>query len=91
MTNRTFLTTATAACFAVLALASCRPEEQGRPLHYEPGVYLGKPDTTALSEEALAELRQRSLMQTGVTVDGAQGATVGTSGSDVRPPAAHAQ
>jgi len=42
-----------------LALGGCRPDEQNRPLYFEPGKYLGKKDE-ALSKEQLDELRQRA-------------------------------
>lgn len=49
---------------AVLALAACDQDEQGRILTYEKGTYLGKADS-ALSDEQLAELRQRAARQAG--------------------------
>lgn len=79
------------AVMALIALASCRPEEQGRPLHYEQGVYQGKPDTDTLTEDQLSHLRERALRQGGVTTDGAQGDMAGVSGSDVRPPETNSQ
>lgn len=48
-----------AALAAGLALAGCREAEQGRPLDYEPGTYLGQPDEP-LSDETLDTLRQRA-------------------------------
>ncbi|MDX2288271.1 MAG: hypothetical protein NW217_05555 [Hyphomicrobiaceae bacterium] len=36
---------------ATLALAGCRPEEQGRPLAHNPGVYQGSPDTSLTDEQ----------------------------------------
>jgi len=58
-----------AVALAVLALAGCRAEEQGRLLEYKPGVYLGKPDTQ-LSEAQLRTLRHRSLLQGSTVSDG---------------------
>lgn len=72
-------------CFALLALAGCRPEEQGRPLNSESGVYPGTLPTASLSEADLIALRQRSLLQGGndATVGGGGGPT---KSGDVRPP-----
>ncbi|MEX0694185.1 MAG: hypothetical protein WD075_07075 [Rhodospirillales bacterium] len=73
-------------CFALLALAGCRPEEQGRPLNYESGVYPGTMPSSSLSEDDLAQLRQRSLLQGGN--DASVGGDVGpVQSGDVRPPA----
>ncbi len=72
-------------CFSLVVLAGCRPEEQGRPLNYEPGVYPGKLPSSSLSEEDLAQLRQRSILQGGEQGDLGGGAP--TRDSDVRPPA----
>jgi len=87
MTHRTFFLKSGAVCLALIALASCRPEEQGRPLHYEQGVYPGKHESTPLSDADLAQLRQRALMQGGIAVGGNAGQGAETTGSDVRPPA----
>jgi hypothetical protein len=72
-------------CFSLVVLAGCRPEEQGRPLNYEPGVYPGKLPGSSLSEEDLAQLRQRSILQGGQQADIGGGGP--TRGSDVRQPA----
>lgn len=53
-----------AVLFAGLLVAGCDESEQGRPLHYEKGTYLGKPDST-LSDAQLKELRQRAALQGG--------------------------
>ena len=45
-----------------LGTSACREEEQGRPLNYEKGIYLGKSDTS-LSSEQLRELKSRSRLQ----------------------------
>ena len=45
-----------------LGTSACREEEQGRPLNYEKGIYLGKSDTS-LSSEQLRELTSRSRLQ----------------------------
>ena len=63
-------------------LASCRAEEQGRVIMYEPGVYLGKKDTR-LSSTQVRNLRQRSGYQ-GDSVYRSQGG--GVKKSDVRRP-----
>ena len=47
-----------------LVLAGCDEHEQGRILHYEKGVYLGKADA-GLSQQQLDELRQRARLQQG--------------------------
>lgn len=65
---------------AAVALAACRPAEQGRILDYKKGVYLGKKEAP-LSEVMLKKLRVRVGYQAGV-VD-----MVLASGADVRPPA----
>ena len=56
-------------CFSLVVLAGCRPEEQDRPLNYEPGVYPGKLPSSSLSEDDLAQLRQRSILQGGQQAD----------------------
>ncbi len=86
MIHRTFFLKSGAVCLALIALASCRPEEQGRPLHYEQGVFQGKQESTPLSDADLAQLRQRALMQGGIAVGGNAGQGAETTGSDVRPP-----
>ena len=67
---------------SVSLLTSCREEEQGRVIMYEPGVYLGKADNK-LSSEQVRILRQRSGYQ-GDSVYRSQGA--GAKKSDVRKP-----
>ncbi len=49
-----------AAFAAPLVLSACHEDEQGRVLTYQPGVYLGKPDTP-LSAGQVRELRYRAL------------------------------
>lgn len=71
-------------CFSLVVLAGCRPEEQGRPLQYKPGVYPGKMPSSSLSEDDLAVLRQRSILQGGQQADLGGGSP--TRGSDVRAP-----
>ena len=44
---------------AVLALAGCREEEQGRPLTFEPGAYKGE-KPAALTKEQVRTLQERS-------------------------------
>jgi hypothetical protein len=52
------------ACAVVvgLALAGCRPEEQGRSISLEKGVYPG-PKPAQLSEEQINRLRHRARTQ----------------------------
>ena len=47
---------------AGLALAACRPEEQGRIVNFDPGVYKGEADT-ALEEDDQEALRNRARLQ----------------------------
>ena len=47
---------------AVVAVAGCRDEEQGRILVYKKGTYLGKPDQK-LTEAQEQELRARTKNQ----------------------------
>ena len=47
-----------------VGLTACDPAEQGRRTSYEPGTYLGAPDTE-LSEQQLDQLRQRARNQMG--------------------------
>ncbi len=69
---------------AVLLLAGCRAEEQGRLTNYEPGVYKGKADTQ-LTELQRRSLRQRSVYQgAGNTTGGGEGAPA--ESRDVRTP-----
>ena len=67
---------------SVSLLTSCREEEQGRVIMYEPGVYLGKTDSK-LSSEQVRTLRQRSGYQ-GDSVYRSYGASA--KKSDVRKP-----
>ncbi len=68
--------------------AACDSSEQGRPLNYNKGVYMGKPHTP-LSEETLRALRARAAYQGGLTTVSSGGFTEideSSEGSDVRPP-----
>lgn len=85
MLNKQFLKTAGCVCFALVVLAGCRPEEQNRPLKYESGMYPGGAPTTAISENSLAELRQRARLQGGVSA-GNGGSASPTRSGKVRPP-----
>ena len=86
MFDKRILKTFGVVCFALVVLAGCRPEEQGRPLNYEPGMYPGGKPASSLSEDELAQLRQRSLLQSGSPVGGAGGGGGPARGGDVRPP-----
>ncbi len=44
---------------AVLALAGCREDEQGRPLTFEPGVYKGE-KSQPLTQDQLRALQDRA-------------------------------
>ena len=50
---------AIAALASALAVAGCREAEQGRPIEYEPGTYLGQEDQP-ISAETLDVLRERA-------------------------------
>ncbi len=71
---------------AGLALTACREDEQNRILSYEPGTYLGQPDS-ALSESTREALRARARYlgdsQSFASLGGGGG---GSSTADVRPP-----
>jgi hypothetical protein len=60
------IVTKSALILAIAAVAvgtsACREEEQGRPLNYDKGTYLGKADTS-LNSEQLRELTSRSRLQ----------------------------
>jgi len=86
MFDKRILKTFGAVCFALVVLAGCRPEEQGRPLNHQPGMYPGGKPASSLSEDELAQLRQRSLMQGGIPAGGALTGGGTTTGDDVRPP-----
>lgn len=80
-----FIKTTGVVCFALIALAACRPEEQNRVMKFEPGVMKQEDPSAKLSDAELAELRQRSILQGGIIIGHtAAGAT--TAGTDVRPP-----
>lgn len=72
-----------AVLLSALALASCRMEEQDRPLIYKKGHYMG-PQDDKLSDGTLATLRERTAEQSGSSLGGA--GAVQTTGTDVRPP-----
>lgn len=60
------IVTKSALILAITAVAvgtsACREEEQGRPLNYDKGTYLGKSDTS-LNSEQLRGLTSRSRLQ----------------------------
>ena len=72
-----------AICAAVLVLAGCRAEEQGRITNYQPGVYLGKLDNK-LTDGQRRQLRQRSVYQGSGIAGGGGGSSAGSR--DVRTP-----
>ena len=76
-----------AICAAVLVLAGCRAEEQGRITNYQPGVYLGKLDNK-LTDGQRRQLRQRSVYQGSGIAGGGGGSSAGSR--DVRTPVASA-
>ncbi len=86
MFDKRILKTLGVVSFALVVLAGCRQEEQGRPLHYEPGVYPGGKPTSSLGEGDLAQLRQRAVEQGGIPVGGVASGGGPTRGSSVRPP-----
>jgi hypothetical protein len=71
-----------------LLVGACDAQDQGRPLNYKKGVYLGKPHTP-LAEQTLEDLRDRATYQAGLsTVTGGGGQVItGTASANVRPPA----
>jgi hypothetical protein len=58
----TKLTLILAIAAVAVGTSACREEEQGRPLNYDKGTYLGKSDTS-LNSEQLRELTSRSRLQ----------------------------
>ncbi|MBO6521434.1 MAG: hypothetical protein JJ900_10980 [Rhodospirillales bacterium] len=86
MFDKRFLKTFGVVCFALVMLAGCRPEEQGRVLNHEPGTYPVQKPTSPLGEDELAQLRQRATMQGGVPAGGSLSGGGTTTGDDVRPP-----
>ncbi len=85
MLNKQVFKTIGVMCFALVVLAGCRPEEQNRPLNYTSGMYPGGAPTSEISDASLAELRQRAILQGGVSAGGGGGAAPKRSGQ-VRPP-----
>ena len=71
----------------VLLVGACDGRDQGRPLNYKKGVYLGKPHTP-LNEKVLDELRARAGYQAGFTsvAGGGAPAVAQAPSSSVRPP-----
>ncbi len=86
MFTRQFFKTAAVVCFAVIGLAACRPDEAGRPLDYDPGVFPGNKHATPLSDDELAELRQRAILQGGSSVSGPSSGGGPSTGGDIRLP-----
>ncbi len=75
------------AAAVALTLGSCREEEQGRRIMFEPGVYLGKADTpiSAAARRSLSTRAQRQNALAGGLSGGAGGAP-GSAPPNVRPP-----
>jgi hypothetical protein len=71
----------------VLLVGACDGGDQGRPLNYKKGVYLGKPHTP-LNEQTLDKLRDRAGYQAGLTTVTSGGGRTGAQApsSSVRPP-----
>lgn len=71
-----------------LFVGACDGRDQGRPLNYKKGVYLGKPHTP-LPEQTLEDLRARAVYQAGLSTVAGGWEQVGpwTEPGDVRPPA----
>lgn len=86
MFDKRFLKTLGAVGFALVVLAGCRQEEQGRPWHSEPGVYPGKQPASSLGEGDLAQLRQRAVEQGGIPAGGLASGGGPTRSGNVRPP-----
>ena len=80
-----FIKTTGVVCLTLIALAACRPEEQNRVLRFEPGVMKQANPSGDLTDDELAELRQRSILQGGIIVGHTAGGAT-TAGTDVRPP-----
>ncbi|MDP6175106.1 MAG: hypothetical protein QGF09_13150 [Rhodospirillales bacterium] len=76
-------------CAAALAvtLGACRPEEQGRILSYQKGVYLGKADSP-LTAKARSAARDRARYQGGLNVIATGRPGRVAPRSSVRPPGA---
>jgi len=68
---------------SAFVLAACKSEEQGRITYYQPGVYLGKPDTS-LSAEQVRRLGSRVSMQGNPVYRASGGGSANKS--DVRKP-----
>ncbi len=75
------------AAAVALTLGSCREEEQGRRIMFEPGVYKGKADTpiSAAVRRSLSTRAQRQNALAGGLSGGAGGAS-GSAPANVRPP-----
>ncbi len=87
MFTRQFFRTAGVVSLALIGLAACRPEEAGRPLDYDPGVFIGNKHATPLTQDELANLRQRSILQGGQPAgSGAASGGGPSTGGDVRLP-----
>ncbi len=86
MFDKRFLKTFGAVCFALVMLAGCRPEEQGRVINQEPGTFPGQKPASTLGEDELAQLRQRATMQGGIPAGGLASGGGPTQGENVRPP-----
>lgn len=89
MKSRALTTLIAAVMIPAAFLAGCKEEEQNRVLTYQPGIYLGKPDTP-LDQDQLRRIRSRTAGQAGSTTlsggGGGGGGTGGTPSTTVRSP-----
>lgn len=80
--QKTVLMLSVAVFALAVVLSGCRAEEQGRVLHYTPGVYKGK-QTTNLTADQIRVLDRRIALQSGVA---AKTGGAPTRSRDVRAP-----
>lgn len=76
-----------AVALVALALAGCRQNEQGRVLWYQAGVFKGHNPDKPLSAADLAQIRERTMNQSGGGIGGGSMGISGASGANVRLPA----
>jgi len=87
MNTGKFLTVAGVLVVAAVALSACKEQEQGRPLLYKKGVYLGS-KAKPLTSEQVSRIQARTALQ-GAGNTALPGNVV-TSQPNVRPPGAGA-